>query len=435
MLTTDLPVRFLIAVIGVMALVLALVWQGNSVPAPDATSLRTVQEVEAPSVVEVTDQSTAIGASTSTPSPATSSPAAAPASTPQAPVAGTPESPPTLGMQFHGTWDDYYQGTSAEPNAMFGAHLDQLAAHGVKLLRVDAGWSSSQPRAGTPDLASSYNQRIKRVLDEAGNRGMKVMLTLWRSPEWARPTSGGTNQFPTDPGTIAPWATWMAKTFGHQVAAWQIWNEPNISEFTGIQDPNERAGKYVPVLKAASQGIKAGDSDAVVVFGGPAQNDDAFIRQAYELGAKNYFDIMSVHPYQGNQTREPEPADPGEKYYTTHFATVAEVMKEFGDGTKPVWWTEFGYSVHSNDNVPSDMMWRYGVATQQQSGDYLARTFELARKRYPQVKAAFVYTAYRQGDDPYGHESGYSMLNPDGTPRQQLTMLRDYMNKFTPATP
>jgi len=338
--------------------------------------------------------------------------------------------PPALGMQFHGTWDTYYQGSGATPNAMFTKHLDQLAAHGVKLLRVDAGWSASQPRDETPRLSSSYNQRIKRVLDEAGNRDMDVLLTLWRSPEWARPASGGANQFPIDPKDIAPWATWMAKTFGDRVAAWQIWNEPNLVEFTGVEDDNDRVEKYVPILKSASQGIKAGDSDAVVIFGGPAQNDDVFIEQCYELGAKKFFDIMAVHPYQGDQTREPEAPDPGKKYYTSHFATIADVMKQYGDDTKPVWWTEFGYSVHSNENVPQDMSWRKGVDSEQTSGDYLRRTFELARKQYPQVKAIFVYTAYRQGTDPYGHESGYSMLQPDGTPRQQLTMLRDYMNRF-----
>ncbi len=349
------------------------------------------------------------------------------------PLDDASEEPPALGMQFHGTWDAYYQGSGATPNAMFAQHLDTLAVHGVKLLRVDVGWSASQPRPGTPNPSSAYNRRIARVLDAADQRGIDVMLTLWRSPEWARPASGGPNQLPTDPQDIAPWATWMATTFGDQVAAWQIWNEPNITAFTGIEDDNARVRKYVPLLKAGSAAVKKGDSDAVVVFGGPAQNDDAFIRQAYELGAGDYFDIMAVHPYQGNQTRPPEAPDPGEKYYTTHFTAVANVMAQHGDEQKPVWWTEFGYSVHSNENVPDDMSWRYGVETEEKSGNYLTRAFELARTQYPQVKAVFVYTAYRQGDDPYGHESGYSMLNPDGTPRQQLTMLRDYMNRFDKA--
>ncbi|MGH3428858.1 MAG: cellulase family glycosylhydrolase [Mycobacteriales bacterium] len=343
---------------------------------------------------------------------------------------GNNSAPPAFGVQFHGTWNAYYQGTTATPNAMFGKQLDRLAANRVTLLRVDIGWSASQPNPGTPNAKSSYNQRIALVLKEAHRRNMQVMLTIWRTPDWARSSSSSPVEFPTDPRAFGQWATWAARTYGRSVFAWQIWNEPNIVEFTGIKEDDQRAVKYVPLLKAGFEGIHKGDPSAKVIFGGPAQNDDAFIRQCYQLGAKDYFDIMAVHPYEGDQRRPPETPDPGQRYYTTHFAVVAQVMAEFGDGQKPVWWTEFGYSVHSNANVPSTMSWKYGVETPQISGDYLRRAFELARTQYPQVKAIFVYTAYRVGNDPYGHESGYSLLNADGTAKAQLTILSQYMAGF-----
>lgn len=337
--------------------------------------------------------------------------------------------PPAFGVQFHGTWDDYYSG-GATPKPILGKQLDQLAANRVALLRVDVGWSTSQPQAGVLNANSTYNKRIKVVLREAAKRNLRVMLTVWRAPGWAKSKTQPNVGFPGNPESVKPWATWMAKTFGDQVYAWQVWNEPNIEAFTGIPNENERAGWYVPFLKATSTALRAGDPDAKIIFGGPAQNDDVFIRKCYELGAKDFFDVMAVHPYQGNQTREPEAPDPGEKYYTTHFATVAAVMAQFGDGEKPVWWTEFGYSVHSNANVPADMSYKYGVETAEKSGDFLRRAFELARTKYPQVEAIFVYTAYREGKDPYGHESGYSLLNADGTPKAQLPMIRDYLAKF-----
>jgi len=339
--------------------------------------------------------------------------------------------PPALGVHFHGTWDMYYASRDTGPGSMFEDHLDQLADHSVEVLRVDVGWSASQPAYTVPSASHWYNQRIERVLDAAADRDMQVLLTLHQSPAWARPgTSGDARQFPTDPELIRPWAAWMARTYGKRVLAWEIWNEPNLKAFTGVDDPRARPDRYVPLLKAAYEGLKAGDPDAVVVFGGPCQNDDVFVRACYRLGARDYFDVMSVHPYQGNQTIPPDADDAGTRERMTHFPALLEVMADYLDGDKPVWWTEFGFSVHGNAGVPTDKPWRLGVATDALSAEYLYRSFELARREYPQVRLAVVYAAYKPATDSSGHQYGYRMLDVDGTVRPQLPTLRRYQAAF-----
>jgi hypothetical protein len=186
----------------------------------------------------------------------------------------------------------------------------------------------------------------------------------------------------------------------------------------------------VPLLKSAYEGIKAGHPGAVVVFGGPCQNDDAFIRACYELGAKPYFDVMAVHPYQGNQLLPPDTADSGRRDRMTHFPAVLEVMSEYLDTEKPVWWTEFGFSVHGNDGVPAEEPWRLGVPTDALSAEYLYQSFDLARREYPQVRLAIVYAAYKPATDLAGHQFGYRMLDMDGTLRPQLPTLRGYQAAF-----
>lgn len=369
-----------------------------------------------------------VPAETNAPSPSPSPVAPTPA--PATPVDQS-KLPPTFGVQFHGTWDIYYNGSSANPNAMFTKHLDALAKAKVKMLRVDIGWSSSQPSTAAPAMSNTYNQRIATVLRESNKRGLKVMATLHQSPEWARPGTGGEDkQFPTNPASITPWATWMAKTFGSQVAAWEVWNEPNLAAFSGVSGLRESAQRYTPLLRETSRGLRAGDADAVVVFGGPAQTDEEFIRYSYEAGAKPYFDVMSVHPYQGNSLVEPDAPDNGGKGRATHLTQVLATMAKHGDANKPVWWTEFGVSNHSNAGIPANEVWRMGLPTQEAAGDYLRQYFELAKNQYPQVKAAFVYTAYKPPSDPQGRQIGYALLNADGTVRPQLTMLEDYLNDF-----
>ncbi len=339
--------------------------------------------------------------------------------------------PPALGVHFHGTWDMYYPQRNFTPSAMFYSHLDTLAGQGVQVLRVDVGWSASQPNNAPPSTTNTYNRRIQVVLEAAKARKMDVLLTLHQSPPWSRPgTSGGMRQFPTNPDLIYPWAAWLSATYGDKVLAYEVWNEPNLREFTGVDDVRARSVKYVPLLRATCLGLKAGDSDAVVVFGGPSKNDDRFIRACYELGAKPYFDVMSTHPYQGNQTVPPDATDQDITGRMTHFPAVLEVMADYDDMNKPVWWTEFGFSVHSNANVPREQVWRLGLPSEAKSAEYLYRSFELARKEYPQVSLAIVYTAYKPASDAFGHQYGYRLIDANGTLRPQLPTLRGYQAAF-----
>ena len=341
--------------------------------------------------------------------------------------------PPAFGIQFHGTWEMYYTGPgAATPNEMFWRHLDGLKSHGVTVIRVDIGWSASQPRNAPPNADHWYNKRIALVLKEAAARGMKVLLTLHQSPSWARGDRGGDpKQLPDDPESITGWATWMAKTYGPSVMAWEVWNEPNLQGFTGVAEADERARRYAPLLKAAHTGLRAGDSNALVVFGGTAHIDTDFIRTVYQAGAKPYFDIMAVHPYQGNQTKPPGSRDIVDPARITFFPALIELMASYGDETKPVWWTEMGFSVHSNEGIDTSKPWTLGVPTPEISGRYLVESFELARLSYPQVRLAVVYTTYKPPSDPAGHQHGYRLFEQDGSALPQSGMLRDYMNEFS----
>lgn len=331
---------------------------------------------------------------------------------------------PAVGVQFHGLWDHYW--VDGEPTAAWHQHFDGIVAAGVRTIRVDFGWSTAMPtNVWNPN--QYYVKRLDRLLTRAAADGVEVLVTVHQSPGWARPgTTGDVKQYPTD---LTAWRTFcqnMAALFTTRVYAWEVWNEPNLSQFTGVvtSDPNVKADRYFPILKAAAEGLRAGHPAAKVMFGGPSQTDATFIDACYWRGAKDYFDIMAVHPYLGNQTKSPLATDLFDKSRPTYMPALLEDMAywdrlPFG---KEIWWSEVGVSVHSNDGI-SDVF-RYGVPTDEQAAESFRQYLQLAAQ-YPQVSRVIFYAAHRVTSDI--HQAGYSIMNNDGTPKAQLDAISDYL--------
>jgi hypothetical protein len=128
---------------------------------------------------------------------------------------------PCFGVQFHGGWSGY---TNAERLEV----LDKLAASGVGWVRIDMGWASLQPRRN--DRADWYVDRMDFLVDAARARDLKVLATLWWTPQWA---NGGRGRGvpPRENSDFARIASWAADHFRGRVSAWEIWNEPNHPAF------------------------------------------------------------------------------------------------------------------------------------------------------------------------------------------------------------
>lgn len=328
--------------------------------------------------------------------------------------------PPAFGAQFHGMWSSY-------DDAQRVRYLDQLAASGATWVRLDVSWAMLQPTS-----RDSYDLRwgvpfIDRVLGLITDRGLKPLVTLWMTPGWAN-GGAGDKVLPTDPQDYARAAQWAAQRWSGVVPAWEIWNEPNHPSYMTGADPVA----YTQLLRAAYPAIKAGSPDAKVVFGGPDSNDSAWIARAYEAGAKGYFDVMATHPYMAIANLPPETPDDGTKYNFTHLAGVHALMVRYGDGDKPIWATEFGWSSHPN--VGGEANWQLGV-TEAQQADYLVRALELVQATMPYVTQLFWYTDRdRAGDNP--QISNYGLFYNDLTPKPVYYALKDYLTKVAaPAEP
>jgi polysaccharide biosynthesis protein PslG len=324
-----------------------------------------------------------------------------------APQAGAQFPDTEVGVQWHALWADQTEESRVR-------ELDVVAANGARWVRIDVGWSMIQPRAGSYDLDWGV-PFVESTIDKARARGLKVLVTFWRTPGWANGGRGPTTP-PDNPQDYANALGWLVNRLQDRVSAWEIWNEPNLNDYFTGASPTA----YVGLLQPAYRAAHAADPDSVVVFGGTVYVDTDWIASAYEAGARGHFDAMAVHPYQGRADEPPESPDTGDRARMMHVDVLVNLMRSKGDEAKPIMFTEFGWSVH--DNTSSTPVWERGVTEHQQS-DYFARTLALVRSRWPQVTVLIWYTS-RDKDTGAIHTDHRGLMERAFAPRPILSEFK-----------
>ncbi len=207
------------------------------------------------------------------------------------------------------------------------ADLDQAQATGAKFVRVFVTGNQMPDHATFAAIAAG-----------ASARGLKVVYVLTGNAD-------GSNT-PPDPTAFANAASGFAAAMpAGTVAAYEIWNEEDETDFWGAAVD---AARYSAILKAAYPRIKQADPSAKVLLGPLTGNNYNFLGQIYAAGAGASFDAVGVH------TDTACLVDPPSSYYREDgnvarftflgFRTVHDVMAANGDGAKPIWMTELGWT-------------------------------------------------------------------------------------------
>ena len=267
------------------------------------------------------------------------------------------------------------------------------------------------------------------VVTAFDDQKLQILMRVHGTPIWNRPAETHLSHPPQDLTKFAKFMTALATRYKGQVAAYEIWNEPNLYYEWGFQDPDPVA--YTKLLQTAYIAIKRVDPDALVVSGGlsttgdgseTAYGDLAFLQAMYDAGARGYFDVFGSHPYSfGNS---PDKLDP----YGLSFARVTEqyeVMQANGDGQTPIWITETGWVINSSWDLGEHE--RVGVSETQQA-EYLARAYQKVQQEWPYVQGMFLFNldfstvTWYPAPEPM---RWYAILNPDRTPRPAYIKLRN----------
>lgn len=226
--------------------------------------------------------------------------------------------------------------------------MEYVRALGVRILRLhDAkcfDWPQMEPDKGKFDwtaidsLIDAVNSANLVILPVLGNGGFRFKAPTpsdWfghRRENWKQLWRGSQICLPK----LEDWREYCHAFFEHckgKIQYYECMNEPNL-----ILTPEE----YVPYLKIAYEEAKKVDP-SIKIVGICATGDlegrlGEFIEKCGELGAFQYCDVISFHPYSAQLDNFAVPAE-------EQIAEIRKILKKYGyEG--PLWNTEL-YYIHS----------------------------------------------------------------------------------------
>lgn len=304
--------------------------------------------------------------------------------------------------------------------------LELVSAAGFTWVKAWISWARLEPRRGQYAWLESEQNDLDNVLRRVEEHRLKLLVRIAEPPGWA----GGSPRR-VNPGHLRRFMQAMARHAGDRVGAYEIFNEPNLpQEWGGRADPKG----YARLLRAAYQGVKAGNPRALVVSAGPAttgtnsggvMDDLSFIRKLYQAGARGTFDALGSHPYGFKYSPRQSPST---WLAFRHVEQQRAMMRQFKDAGRPIWATEAGWLL---DNPYDQGGFNWMKVSARQQADYLVGAFQYARDRYPWLQAMFVYNLdfstvpWYARSDP---SRWFSILAEDESPRPAYTALARWLN-------
>jgi hypothetical protein len=198
------------------------------------------------------------------------------------------------------------------------AQLTKLS--GVIWVRDRIRWGEVETQRGHWAKRNRYDLSAEAQM----KHGLKVYQVFHDTPGWAQ-REEKTHSFPDDLRDAYNFAAEMARRFKGKVAAWEVWNEPDIIHFS-----DELGDSYSALLKAMYLGFKSADPELPVLLCSFAMGPGRFAETIFQNDVQNYFDIYNYHIY-----------DKWENHAGRALKHI-ELMRRYGLERKPVWLTEAG---------------------------------------------------------------------------------------------
>jgi hypothetical protein len=209
----------------------------------------------------------------------------------------------------------------------------------AQLIRTVVAWSALEP-TGAEKIDASTLAIADRLVSDASAAGIRVIMAVDSTPCWAssapssllaacqpRRESEANSWPPNNPAYYGTFVAYLAKRYGTQLAAIEVWNEPDQANEDYLAGPN-KPERYAALLRAAYPTIKAVNPSIPVLAGSLVGSNGVFLRALYAAGIKGYYDGLAVHYY--NLT-------------LGSLRSIHEVQLANGD-TTPLWLDEFGWS-------------------------------------------------------------------------------------------
>jgi GH35 family endo-1,4-beta-xylanase len=265
------------------------------------------------------------------------------------------------------------------------------------------------------------------VVRTAEYYGLDLIVRLDGLPAWATELAIDGVAPPDDLDDYAAFVAAVAQRYQGRIRGYIMWNEPNLAKEWGGRPPDPAA--YTELLRRAYEAIKAADPEATVVSAGlastnhqddKAMDDRVFLETMYQAGAGAYFDALGAHPY-GFAYPPDDPRSAHDGLNLARLLDLREIMEARGDGDKPIWVTELGWTTAG----VGESSWL--TVTPQQQADYLTGAWRRARE-WPWLQVFTVWNL-SQGLPPTDEMAGYSLLDESGEPKAAYDALQMELNR------
>jgi hypothetical protein len=201
-----------------------------------------------------------------------------------------------------------------------------------------------------------------------------------------------------------------ADHFGPRVAAWELWNEPDLPQFWA---PGPNAAAYGRLLRASAAALRTAHPSATILSGGlaPAQGGDlTFLTSLLDGGGLGPVDGVAMHPY----SYPTGPLDSGTAF--NRLTKVHDALTQRGLGHLKVWATEMGAPTGRSRISVTDGLQAVSV------------TDAFARWSSPEWRGwtgALIWYSWRDaGTDLSDPEQNFGLVRHSGTPKPALAAYR-----------
>jgi hypothetical protein len=365
--------------------------------------------------------------------PPTRGQAIAAASDQPATVTGARSRPLLLGVNAHPLSDGYVAAVS--PTAL----ADEVASLGARIVRIDVHWSWVERYGpGQASWSPTVLARFADFLKEAQARHLQVLVDVNEAPCWASSDPHKscdpahltyTDTYPpTNPQDYANFLARLVSYAGPRVQYWEIWDEPNLTEFW----PNPDPAAYTRLVQAAYPAIKTANPGATVLAGALAPVDGGyggidtpiFLEGMYAAGIGGDFDALSFHPYtMGHPPTSDDPQWPMFSF-TTAVPTLHAIMRAAGD-PRSLWLTEGGWSTISAASC-ADCRSPWTATTEAQQASYLAQAARIAAD-WPYVPAFLWYEINDAGPSTArSYQDHFGLFRFDQRPKPAVAAFQDF---------
>ncbi|MGH6648070.1 cellulase family glycosylhydrolase [Aquabacterium sp.] len=277
--------------------------------------------------------------------------------------------------------------------------LSHAAQIGISVVRMDLFWKLIEI-GGRFDF-SNYDAILKRL----AKQGQSALFIL----DYGHPDHGGGSPLnPADRAAFVEFArqaTLFAK--GRNVVGFEVWNEPDNSNFWTQGDPNT----YAQLLTATREVIKTTDSTRKVVNGGPSWVNLPYILRLAKTGELKNLDGFAIHPYRpwGPESFAPE------------VAQIKAILSSQGVANPSIWVTEWGYSSFGAFDAA---VYGNGLDPRARARQAVLVLRKVLTETALNLPMSTLYELSDSGIDGDHNEHNYGLLTKTGEPKPAYTALK-----------